>query len=238
MKLVGYVRVSSVGQEDNTSLEDQQRRIQQYCNAMNHQLLEVFVEVGSGKSTKTRPEFQNALQAVQDRADGIIAITLSRIARNTRDVLTLVEDVLEPHDKHLVLLDLNVDTSTPTGKMVLTMMSAVAELERSTLIERTSRGREFKKAQGLYVGGAPAFGLKVSEGKEKLVQDPQEQLIIKIIRNSFAHGMSLNAIAKELNERGLPSKRGGQWYASSVRNVIQRDPALAEMYNASDDVPF
>ena len=222
MKLVGYVRVSSVGQEENTSLEDQQRRIQQYCDAMNHQLVEVFVEVGSGKSTKTRPEFQNALQVVQERADGIIAIKLDRIARNTRDVLTLVEDVLEPHNKHLVLLDLNVDTSTPTGKMVLTMMSAVAELERSNILERTSKGREFKRAQGLYAGGAPAFGLKVMVGQEQLVQDPEEQQVIDLIRNLRSQGKSMGAIAQHLNAEGYRSKRGGLWYGSSVKNVLDR----------------
>jgi site-specific DNA recombinase len=231
MKLIGYVRVSSVGQEENSSLEDQQRRIQQYCDAMKHELVDVFVEVGSGKSTKTRPEFQNALQAVQDRADGIIAIKLDRITRNTRDVLQLVEEILEPYNKHLVLLDMNIDTSHPVGKMILTMMSAVAELERTNILERCSRGREFKKSKGLYVGGSPAFGMNVVVGQNQLEINAEEQEVIRIIRNARAHGMSLNAIAKDLNDREIPSKRGGRWYASSVRNVINRAPELAMFRN-------
>lgn len=226
MKLVGYVRVSSAGQEENTSLEDQQRRIQQYCLAMGHELIQTFIEVGSGKSSKTRPEFQNALETVQDHADGIIAIRLDRIARNTRDVLTLVEDVLEPHSKHLVLLDLNVDTSTPTGKMVLTMMSAVAELERSSILERTSRGRAYKKSQGLYAGGAPAFGLKAVEGVDQLVVAPEEQQVIDLILSLRQQGKSMAAIAETLNAEGFKSKRGGSWYASSVKNVLDRTENL------------
>lgn len=222
MKLVGYVRVSSVAQEENTSLEDQQRRIRQYCSAMGYELLETFVEVGSGKSTKDRPEFQNALEAVQERADGIIAIKLDRIARNTRDVLTLVEDVLEPHSKHLVLLDLNVDTSTPTGKMVLTMMSAVAELERASIAERCFRGRSYKKSQGLYAGGAPAFGMKAVEGQDQLVAAPEEQQVIALILSLRQQGKSMAAIAEALNAEGYKSKRGGAWYASSVKNVLDR----------------
>ena len=226
MKLIGYVRVSSAGQEDNTSLEDQQRRIQQYCLAMNYDLVDTFVEVGSGKSTKDRPEFQNALNAVQDRADGIIAIKLDRIARNTRDVLTLVEDVLEPHNKHLVLLDLNVDTSSPTGKMILTMMSAVAELERASIAERCFRGRAYKKSQGLYAGGAPAFGLKAVEGQDQLVQNDQEQQVIALILSLRQQGKSMAAIAETLNAEGFKSKRGGHWYGSSVKNVLDRSGNL------------
>lgn len=226
MKLIGYVRVSSAGQEDNTSLEDQQRRIQQYCSAMGYELVETFVEVGSGKSSKTRPEFQNALNAVQDRADGIIAIKLDRIARNTRDVLTLVEDVLEPHNKSLVLLDLNVDTSTPTGKMILTIMSAVATLERSAIIERTSNGRAYKKSQGLYAGGAPRFGLKAVEGANQLVTAPEEQKVINLILSLRQQGKSMAVIAEALNAEGYKSKRGGAWYASSVKNVLDRSGNL------------
>ena len=70
---------------------------------------------------------------VRGEADGIVALKLDRIARNTRDVLALVEDVLQPSNKALVLLDLNVDTSTPTGRMILTVMAAVAQLERDNI---------------------------------------------------------------------------------------------------------
>ena len=128
MKLVGYVRVSTKNQEDNTSLADQERRIKAYCEAFGHELINLYVEVGSGKNTKDREQFNLALEDVKNNADGIIALKLDRIARNTRDVLALVEDVLQPDNKALVLLDLQVDTSSPTGKMILTVMAAVATL--------------------------------------------------------------------------------------------------------------
>jgi Resolvase, N terminal domain len=69
MKLVGYIRVSTQEQADNTSLADQRKKIKSYCVAMGHELVEVFEEVGSGKNTTDRPLFTQALEAVRYRAD-------------------------------------------------------------------------------------------------------------------------------------------------------------------------
>ncbi len=107
--------------------------------------------------------------------------------------MELVEDVLQPANKALVLLDLNVDTSTPTGKMILTMMAAVAELERAQITERTQGGRKAKASQGGYAYGSPAFGQQSVEGK--LVPSDDEQQVIEIIRRHHKSGKSLRAIA-------------------------------------------
>lgn len=118
------VRVSTQEQADNTSLADQRKEIKSYCIAMGHEL--VFEEVGSSKNTTDRPLFTKALEAFRYRADGIIAAKLDRVARNTRDVLELVEDVLQPENKALILLDLQVDTSTPMGTLILTVSMSKA----------------------------------------------------------------------------------------------------------------
>jgi len=221
MKLVGYVRVSSESQAENTSLEEQQRRIESYCDAFGHELVKVFVEVGSAKDMDHRPEFQAALEMVANDADGIIALKLDRVARNARDVLALVEDTLQPNNKALVLLDLQVDTSNPTGKMILTVMAAVAELERNTINDRTQGGRKAKAAKGGYAYGSPAFGQKAT-GDGELVTDESEQATIDVIRRHRKSGKSFAKIADYLNGKGYRTKRGGQWHASSVRNTYKR----------------
>jgi DNA invertase Pin-like site-specific DNA recombinase len=220
MKLVGYVRVSTDGQEDNTSLASQQERIECYCKAFDHELVKVFVEVGSGKDMKNRPEFNKAMEMVKNEADGIVSLKLDRIARNCRDVLVLVEDVLQPNNKALVLLDLNVDTSTPTGKMILTMMAAVAELERAQINERTQGGRKAKADKGGYAYGSPKFGESSNDGQ--LVKNDDETKVIEIIRRHHKSGKSLQAIADFLNQNGYKSKQGKAWYPTTVKNILTR----------------
>lgn len=219
MKLIGYVRVSTKNQEDNTSLADQEKRIKAYCEAFGHELINLYVEVGSGKNTKSREQFNLALEDVKTNADGIIAIKLDRIARNTRDVLALVEDVLQPANKALVLLDLQVDTSTPTGKMILTVMAAVATLERDTIKERMQNGRKAKNEEGGFAYGSPKFGERSVDGE--LIADDREQETINIIRKHHKSGKSRESIADYLNKNNIPSKRGGQWSGTTVGRVIE-----------------
>lgn len=219
MNLIGYIRVSTTGQEDNTSLEEQRRRLEAYCDAMGHTLVKVYAEVRSAKSTETRPEFNQALEAVK-KADGLIALKLDRIARNTRDVLILVEDILEPLNKALVLLDLNVDTSTPTGKMILTVMAAVAQLERDVIKERTQTGRRVKASSGGYAYGAPPYGFVSVDGE--LVAVPEEQAVIELIKRHRRSGKSLRSVAKYLNESGHRTKWGKEWAATQVSDVLRR----------------
>lgn len=222
MILVGYCRVSSDSQADNTSLPEQRRKIEAYCQAFGHELVAVFTEVGSAKDSKARPEFQRALQTVRDGVDGIIATKLDRIARNTRDVLTLVEEVLQPLDKALVMIDLQVDTSSPTGRMILTIMAAVAQLERDVINERTSGGRKAKAEAGGYAHGAPKFGLKAFDGA--LVLDQEEQEIINLIARHHKSGKSTREIAKWLNTNGYRTKRGRDWQSAQVSNILRRKP--------------
>jgi site-specific DNA recombinase len=220
MKLIGYIRVSTQDQADNTSLADQRNKIEAYCIAMGHELVEIFEEIGSGKNTSDRPVFTQALEAVRNQADGIIAAKLDRVARNTRDVLELVEDVLQPEKKALVLLDLQVDTSTPTGTMILTVMAAVATLERSVINQRTQGGRKSKSENGGYAYGAPGFG-QTAEGGE-LVNNDDERVVIEVIRKHRKSGKSYDQIAKYLTATGYQTKRGGAWNGGTVFKIYER----------------
>lgn len=222
MRLVAYCRVSTEGQSDNTSIQDQKDRIIGYCKGMEHELVVMLEEVGSAKNKSGRPIFNQALDLLKaGAADGLIAAKLDRVARNTLDVLELVRDVLQPLDKALILLDLNVDTSTPTGKMVLTVMSGVAELERALITERTQTGRKNKAAKGGYAYGSPAFGLMSNENNE-LTPHLDEQAAIEIIRRHRKSGKSFDRIAQYLNSQEIQTKRGGKWIGRTVYNIYQK----------------
>jgi site-specific DNA recombinase len=219
MNLIGYIRVSTDAQADNTSLGEQRERIEAYCKAFGHNLVEIYTEVGSGKNAKDRPQFQAALEAIK-QADGLVSLKLDRIARNTRDVLTLVEDVLQPQNKALVLLDLNVDTSTPTGKMILTVMAAVATLERDVITERTQTGRRAKQASGGYAFGSPAYGWQSVNGE--LVPNEEEQGVIDLIRRHRRAGKSFNLIAGYLNSQDIKTKQGKSWSAVQISDILKK----------------
>ena len=217
MKLIGYIRVSTAQQEDNTSLDEQERRLKAYCEAYGHKLVKVYREVASAKDTIGRPAFAEAIKAL-DKADGIVSTKLDRVARSTRDVLTLIEDVLKPTGKALILLDQNIDTSSPYGMMILTMMAAVAQLERDVIRERTHSGRKAKAEKGGYAFGSPAYGYHSIEGQ--LVEHPEEFPILQIMKNHRRAGKGLTAIAKMLNELGYKSKRGTAWTPVKVGEAV------------------
>lgn len=222
MKLMGYIRVSSEGQADNTSLDDQQEKITAYCNALNHELVGFYQDVQSGGKSENRKGLQAAIaDMLAGKADGLIVLKLDRLGRRASDVLTLIDKELHPNNKALVVIDMNMDTSTPTGKLVLTMLAGVAEFEKSQINERTANGKKARAKSSPYAnGGAPKFGHKADN--KNLVIDAQEQEIINIIKRHHKSGKSPQKIADFLNKNNLPSKRGGTWSKTTVARVVER----------------
>lgn len=140
--IFGYARVSTVEQNIDTQLE-------QLNNAGCQR---IFSEKVSGKDTN-RPELQNLLSQLR-KGDTLIVTKLDRIARNLKDLLILVEQLNE-QGVTFKILNQKVDTSTPQGKMFLSMLGMFAEFERELLLERQREGIENAKKQGKYTGRKP-----------------------------------------------------------------------------------
>jgi len=188
---------------------------------MGHEVVNCFEEVASGKQTGNRPEYQKAIAMLMSGdADGLIVAKLDRLGRNVRDILQFVDEVISPLNKSLIILDLQIDTSSHQGRMVLTMMGAMAEMERAVIRERVERGRQAKADRGGYAFGAPPIGMKAHEGE--LVQDELEQQTIALIHRHRKSGKSPQKIADFLNAQNIPTKRGGTWHHSTVRKVLSR----------------
>lgn len=221
MKLIGYVRVSSEGQADNSSLDDQQEKITAYCTALSHELVGIYQDVQSGGRSENRKGLQTAIADIlAGKADGLIVLKLDRLGRRASDVLTLIDKELQPNNKALIVIDMNMDTSTPTGKLVLTMLAGVAEFEKSQINQRTANGKKARAKTSPYAnGGAPKFGCKADN--KNLIADNREQETINIIRKHHKSGKSRQSIADYLNKNNIPSKRGGQWSGTTVGRVIE-----------------
>ena len=136
---IGYIRVSS--QEQNT--------IRQEVLMESLDVDEVYIDRMSGKNTN-RPELKKMMEYVR-RGDTVIVESISRFARNTRDLLELVER-LTSKGVEFVSKKEAIDTTTPTGKFMLTIFGAVAELEREYILQRQREGIDIAKSQGKYTG--------------------------------------------------------------------------------------
>ncbi len=139
---VAYIRVST--EEQNT-----QRQVEAL---EKYEIEKYFEEKVSGKN-KNRVELQSMLDFVRE-GDEIYILDFSRLARNTQDLLTIV-DLLEAKGVKLVSLKENIDTHTPTGKLMLTMIAAISSFERENLLERQREGIAIAKREGKYKGRQP-----------------------------------------------------------------------------------
>ena len=137
---VAYVRVSTVEQNEARQVE-----------ALEKQSIEKwFIEKISGKDTN-RPQLQAMLDYVRER-DTVYVHDFSRLARSTKDLLLIVEKLKEKN-VHIVSNKENIDSSTPTGKLMLTMIGAIAEFERQNMLERQREGIAIAKREGKFKGG-------------------------------------------------------------------------------------
>lgn len=137
---VAYVRVSTVDQNEARQIEALEK----------YNIEKWFKEKISGKNTN-RPQLQTMLDFVRE-GDTVYIHDFSRLARSTKDLLDIVEQ-LNSKGVHLVSNKENIDSSTPTGKLMLTMIGAIAEFERQNLLERQREGIAIAKREGKYKGG-------------------------------------------------------------------------------------
>lgn len=137
-----YVRVSTEEQNEARQVEALKK----------HGIDRWFIEKVSGKNME-RPELKNLLKTVQS-GDTVYIHDFSRLARSTKDLLELVE-TFQKSGVHLVSNKENLDTSTPTGKLMLTMIAAINEFERQNMLDRQHEGIEIAKAKGIYKGRKP-----------------------------------------------------------------------------------
>lgn len=139
---IGYIRVST--QEQNT--------LRQEVLMQSLGVDELYMDKASGKNTD-RPELRKMLEYVR-KGDTVIVESISRFARNTRDLLELIEQ-LNAKEVAFVSQKETIDTATPTGKFMLTVFAAVAELEREYLLQRQREGIALAREMGKYKGRKP-----------------------------------------------------------------------------------
>lgn len=232
MKVIGYVRVSTEEQRDHgTSLAAQEAKIRLYCELHDLELVCIISDGDSGKSLN-RPGIKEALEMLRSKqTEGIVIAKLDRLSRNVGDWSMLVTEYFsERAGKHLLCCAEPVDTRSAVGRLGLNILMSVSQWEREAIGERTRDVMAYRRSIGKCTGHVP-FGFDLSHDGETLVANPGEQAILKQMVAMKDNGMSLEAIAVELNRRGVPSKQStrrgkrqpsGRWVKSAVHGILRR----------------
>ena len=210
LRIAGYVRVSTVEQaRHGESLQTQQLRIKRYLELADAELVDVITDDGKSGKSLDREGFQEVLRRLRaDEVDGICVSRLDRMTRRVRDLIMLVEDVFVRRGKHLMSVAEQIDTNTPMGRAVLTILSAIAQLEREQIAERVHEVLQEKIRRGERAGTIPyGFVLDPADPTGKmLMRHPGEQEIIGEAKGFRSNGWSYHRIAEELTNRGVPNE--------------------------------
>ena len=226
-KTIAYIRVSSQRQVDEgNSLAAQKRRIIQLAQFKGLSIApeDFLIEKGvsAGIPLWERP-MGRALRRklLSGEYSNLIAMKLDRLFRITTDMLLTVQEV-EDMGVRLLIADLGgeaIDTSTSTGRFMLTIFGGIAEMERGLISERTQEGMDQLKAQNKRFTES-IFGWDVNEDGMLEPNWYEQDLIDWMDWQIEDNGMSAAAVARSLNSRGITGKRGGQWQGQSVKRTI------------------
>ncbi len=218
-----YARVSTEEQaREGQSIENQIDRLTAYAKFQGWQNVQVFADYGESAKNMDRPEMQRLLKLIKRNKIAVVAtMAVDRLSRDLLDMLQFVE-LCEDHRAAYVCAALNFDTGTPIGRMVLQILAAFAEFERSMISTRVkSNMMDIAEKQGRYLS-VPPFGYELDEHKN-LVIVPEEAEWVRRVADMYIAGHGYRAIAIWLNENNVRTKKGKTWYTSTVRQMLTNE---------------
>ena len=183
-----YTRVSTSMQVDGFSLDAQKDKLRKYAEFQELIIAREYSDEGkSGKSIEGRTEFQRMLkdiEALKDNIDYVLVFKLSRFGRNAADVLNSLQQ-MQDFGVNLICVEDGIDSSKNSGKLMISVLSAVAEIERENILVQTMEGRKQKAREGKWNGWFAPYGYELVDGELKIAEDEAE--IIRIIYDNFIH---------------------------------------------------
>ncbi len=155
-------------------------------------------------------------------------LKLDRLTRQTRHLLSIVEDLFLAKNIELHSVSESLDTSTPHGRFVLTLFGGLAQMERELIAERTRVALEFKRQQCQPTSHAP-LGFRANGKRHRMLPVPEELETVRHILTLWRCGSSYASIAAKLNVEGVRTKRGGRWHRSTISRVVKRRDLYVEV---------
>lgn len=204
-KVYIYTRVSTAMQIDGYSLDAQKSRMKAFAEYNEYEIVGEYEDAGkSGKSIEGRAEFNRMMEDIKSGKDGVsfvLVFKLSRFGRNAADVLSTLQ-VMQDFDVNLICVEDGIDSSKDAGKLMISVLSAVAEIERENIRVQTMEGRIQKAREGKWNGGFAPYGYKLERGQ--LFINEEEAAAIRVIFDRYVHtDMGANGLAKYLDQHGI-----------------------------------
>ena len=222
-RVAAYCRVSTDMADQLESLEVQKAHYERIIRDDPEWVFTgVYFDEGiSGTKKEKRPALISLIEACENgQIDLILTKSISRFARNTTDCLELVRK-LRDIGVHIYFERENINTGDMEGELMLTILSSMAE-EESVSISKNARWSIQKRFEsGTYKIAYPPYGYRNNDGVMEIIPDEAEA--VKYIFSEFLSGMSTQAIAKELQEHGIRTKRGGRWQRSTILGILKNE---------------
>lgn len=223
--VAGYFRVSKA-RDDGIAPDVYQREIEGYCKYRELELVEVFSDVDfSGfRGSRPRPAMEE-LTTRRNEFSAVVVPKLSRFGRSMKDLVKLFE-LFDDDGISLIFLDMNLDTSTSQGRLLRYVLAAFAEYESDVKADYARSNQAHRTLHGLPAGGPAPYGY-INKDKSYAI-DPEKAAIVRDVYRRALTGEPHNAIARWLNNSGVPSPGGSLWQASMIGVLIFR-PANASL---------
>jgi DNA invertase Pin-like site-specific DNA recombinase len=207
MRVIGYVRVSTEEQaHSRAGLEAQRAAIQAEAERRGWTVVSVIEDAGYSAKDLKRPGIRAALEAMRSgEADALVIAKLDRLSRSMLDFAGLMAKA-QKQSWGIVALDVNVDTTTPSGEAMANVMAAFAQFERRLIGQRTREALAKKREAGVRLGRPRSIPRHVEAR----------------VRTLNAEGLSVRAIAAKLDAEGVTPPRGGRWQPSTLHRVLVR----------------
>ncbi len=205
IKVYTYTRVSTTMQTDGYSLDAQKARMKAYADYNDYEIVSTYEDAGkSGKSIEGRLEFNRMMEDIKSGKDGVsfvLVFKLSRFGRNAADVLSTLQ-VMQDFGVNLICVEDGIDSSKDAGKLMISVLSAVAEIERENIRVQTMEGRIQKAREGKWNGGFAPYGYQLIDGKLQINEEEAEA--IRVIFDQYVHtDIGANGVAKYLEDHGI-----------------------------------
>ena len=233
VRVIGYTCLNTLSQQPkNYSLEEQESIIQQHVETNNWELVQMYREVTDTNSGQQhQPKLAEIIEnSNKGKFDALVIPRLDRLTRNIRQLNTLISEMCIKNGIELISIEEGLDTRNECGELALRIVDIVTKWDTKRISDRTREIIARKRAKGERVGHAP-FGYTYRN--KRLVAVEQELKTVRLIREQRDKGYSYHKIAKYLNERKIPSKRGGIWYAETVKTVYQN--ALSDRHRPDEE---